>query len=129
MIALWSFIPLTQNYLSWEVKRMSRVQLAEQERRDSPSVFYFVSYGRKIGEAKNLKELIGEMRRLEYEDPAALRYHLMEGHIVHWLRFINEAELAEELDGVGNISLAQRLVEEHLARTLTLDRMRHGRMH
>ncbi|HYB03951.1 MAG TPA: hypothetical protein VED17_05795 [Nitrososphaerales archaeon] len=108
---------------------MSRVQLTEQEERHSPSVFYFLSYGRKIGEAKNLKELVGEMRRLEYEDPAALRYHLKEGHIVCWLRSINEAELAEELDGVGNISLAQRLVEEYLERTLTLDRMRHGRMH
>jgi hypothetical protein len=108
---------------------MSRVQLAEQESKSSPGVFYFMSYGRKIGEARNLKEMIGEMRRLEYEDPAALRYHLVEGHIVRWLRSINEAELAEELDGVGSISLAQRLVEEHLERTLTLDRMRHGRMH
>jgi len=108
---------------------MSKVQLAEQEHGSSSGVFYFMSYGRKIGEAKNLKELIGEMRRLEYEDPAALRYHLIEGHIVRWLRSINEAELAEELDGVGNISLAQRLVEEHLERTFTLDRMRHGRMH
>jgi hypothetical protein len=118
-----------RNYLSWEVKRMSRVQLVEQERKGSPSVFYFLSYGRKIGEAKNLRELVGEMRRLEYEDPAALRYHLIEGHIVRWLRSINEAELAEELDGVGNLSLAERLVEEHLEKTLTLDRMRHGRMH
>ena len=70
-----------------------------------------------------------ELRRLEVTDPAALRYHLLQGHIVRWLHSINEHELAEKLDDVTNIALAQRFVEQYLERSLTLNRMRSGRMH
>jgi hypothetical protein len=74
-------------------------------------------------------ELNKEMRRLACEDPDALRYHLAEGHIVQWLRSIDERELAEELDGVTSVEDAQHLVERHLERSVTFSRMRHGRMH
>jgi len=108
---------------------MHSVQLAQEVELDVPPVFYFRSYDKIIGRAGDLKELASEMRRLEFEDPAALKYHLAQGHIVHWLRSMNEAELAIELDGVENISLAERMVEEFLERKSIILRMRQGRMH
>jgi hypothetical protein len=107
---------------------MSQVQIGESVQSNT-GIFYFKSYGKIIGSAGDLKDLIKEMRRLEYEDPAALRYHLVEGHIVQWLRSVKEEELAEKLDGVSNISLAERLVQEQLERSNNLSRMRRGRMH
>ena len=108
---------------------MSQLQLTEKAPPNyTDPVFYFISYDKVIGSANNLKDLLSEMRRLEYEDPRALRYHLVEGHITSWLRSINEKELAEELRWVRNITLAIRIVEEHLDRSVILTRMRQGRM-
>jgi len=42
------------------------------------------------------------MERLAKEDPAALEYHLREGHIVAWLNYIGEARLAESLRGISD---------------------------
>jgi len=64
--------------------------------------FYFKSYDRVIGVAHDVKELASEMERLAKEDPAALEYHLREGHIVAWLNYIGEARLAEALRGVSD---------------------------
>jgi hypothetical protein len=108
---------------------MHSVQLVQKVELDSQSVFYFRSYDKMIGRATDLKELASEMRRLEFEDPAALKYHLVQGHIVRWLRSLDDAELAIELDGVENISLAERMVEEFLERKSIIRRMRQGRMH
>jgi len=108
---------------------MHSVQLAQEVELDAPLVFYFRSYDKIIGQAGDLKELASEMRRLEFENPAALKYHLVQGHIVSWLHSINEAELAIELDGVENISLAERMVEKFLERKSILLRMHQGRMH
>jgi hypothetical protein len=108
---------------------MSALQVTRQDRPTTPSVFYFTSYGRVIGRAGTLKELSSEMRRLEYEDPGALRFHLAKGHIATWLRSINETELADRLEGVTTILLAQRLVDEYLEKSMIFSRMRHGRMH
>jgi len=49
--------------------------------------------------ARDVKELASEMERLAKEDPAALEYHLREGHITAWLSYIGEARLAESLRG------------------------------
>lgn len=107
---------------------MSELQYANRGQVKN-EVFYFKSYGKVIGSAGSVKELIEEMRRLEYVDPAALRYHLAEGHIVRWLKSLGESELAWELEGVVNISLGRRLAEAYLERSVMLNRMRHGRMH
>ena len=104
-------------------------QLALETQLDASSVFFFKSFDQIIGRASDLKELAAEMRSLEFQDPAALKYHLTQGHIVKWLRSIGEAELARELDDVGNISLAQRLVEEFLERKSITQRMQQGQMH
>jgi hypothetical protein len=37
--------------------------------------FYFKSYDRVIGEARDVNELAKEMKRLAREDPAAVGYH------------------------------------------------------
>jgi len=109
---------------------MSSVQLIQEViQYDSSDVFLFKSYDKIIGQAANLKELVLEMRRLEFQNPASLKYHLTQGHITRWLRSMGEAELASELEGVENISLALRMVEEFLKRTWTINRMRQGRMH
>ena len=64
--------------------------------------FYFKSYDRVIGVAHDVKELASEMESLAKEDPAALEYHLREGHITAWLSYIGEARLAESLRGVSD---------------------------
>jgi len=107
---------------------MSKVQLADQIGSEK-KIFYFKSYGKVIGSARDLKELLTEMRRLEFENPYALKYHLAEGHVVQWLHSMRMDELAEKLDGVSNIALAERFVYEFLERSTTLNRMSHGRMH
>ncbi len=107
---------------------MSKAQLTAVSYRTSP-IFFFKCYDKVIGSAANVKELLSEMRRLEYEDPAALKYHLSQGHVVAWLRSVNETELAADLEGVDNISLAERIVEEFLETEFTYQRMREGRMH
>jgi len=64
--------------------------------------FYFKSYDRVIGVAHDVKELASEMERLAKEDPAALEYHLREGHITAWLSYIGETRLAESLRGISD---------------------------
>jgi hypothetical protein len=98
-------------------------------RETEDGAFYFRCYNRIIGVARNPTELDREMRRLAHEDPDALKYHLTEGHIVRWLYSINERELAEELDGVKNLDYAQWLVQKYLEKSMTYNRMHHGRMH
>ena len=107
---------------------MSELQIEYDQSDSLPVVFYFKSCGRTVGEASNLKELAEELTRLEYEDPGTVRYHLVEGHIVRWLRSINENELADRLDGVVNVTLAKRFVEKQLEKSLIVNRMRNGRM-
>ena len=77
--------------------------------------FYFKSYNRIIGIAHNAKELEKEMERLMKEDPAALEYHLREGHIVSWLNYIGEVGLAEVLRGVKDPKEALARVKDYLA--------------
>ncbi|MQL55592.1 hypothetical protein [Acidianus ambivalens] len=75
--------------------------------------FYFKSYDRVIGIAHDVKELEKEMERLSKEDPAALEYHLREGHIVSWLNYIGEKGLAEMLKGVTAPKEALARIKEY----------------
>jgi dTDP-4-dehydrorhamnose reductase len=90
--------------------------------------FYFMSYDRVIGVAHDTNELAREMKRLSKENPAAVEYHLENGHIVQWLDYAGERELARELVGVTNVEEAQRKIEKQAQRSMTLQRMSHGRM-
>ncbi len=76
--------------------------------------FYFKSYDRIIGIARNTTELHKELTRLAEVDPAALEYHIREGHIAQWLAYANETELAKELKAVKSIEQAQIRVGKHL---------------
>ena len=69
------------------------------------------------------------MRRLSKEFPKAVEYHLREGHIVLWLNSIGETEIAEKLKGVHNITEAQNILEKHVEKVVTIQRMTRGRMH
>ena len=80
--------------------------------------FYFRSYDRVIGVARDVRELLREMKRLINEDRAALEYHLSQGHIVAWLRYLGEEGLAKKLEGAGDAERAVRVVEEHLELTM-----------
>ena len=68
--------------------------------------FYFKSYDIIIGAARNIHDLWLQIEKLAVENPAALEYHLKEGHIVRWLEDSNERELAEQLRGVEKVQEA-----------------------
>jgi hypothetical protein len=76
--------------------------------------FYFKSYDKIIGRATNLHQLWMELERLAEENPGALKYHLEEGHIVRWLEFSNEKELASELRGVKDVKEVRVKVTTYL---------------
>jgi hypothetical protein len=76
--------------------------------------FYFKSYNKTIGVARNLNDLQGELARLAKENPEAVVYHLREGHIVQWLSHTNEKELAEQLKDVKSIEQARMTVANYL---------------
>lgn len=76
--------------------------------------FYFRSYDRIIGVARNVNDLQGELARLAKDNPGALEYHIKEGHIARWLDYVNEKELAERLKEVRSIEQALILVNQHI---------------
>lgn len=72
--------------------------------------FYFKSYDRTVGSAGTLEELRAELKRLAGEDPGCVNYHLREGHIVQWLNYIGERDAATSLSGVGDASVAVKIL-------------------
>ncbi|BFH74102.1 hypothetical protein SJAV_20460 [Sulfurisphaera javensis] len=62
--------------------------------------FYFKSYERVVGVAHDVKELEKEIARIGATDPACVNWHLEQGHIVTWLKYIGNSTLAEMLKGV-----------------------------
>ena len=76
--------------------------------------FYFKSYDRVIGIARNVNDLQGELTRLAEENPDALEYHIKEGQIGRWLDYANEKELAEQLKDVKSIEQARIIVNQHI---------------
>ena len=103
----------------------SRVVIRANESKLQP--FYFTSYERVVGVARDVRELDREMKRLAREDRPCLEYHLVNGHIVRWLEYANELELAKDLTGVGNVEEALRLVERYVVRMAMFRRMSRGR--
>ncbi len=74
--------------------------------------FLFKSYERIIGIAHDVNELKNELERLSKVDPDAVNYHLKEKHIVNWLNYIGETELAKKLENVKDIKEAIAILEE-----------------
>ena len=64
--------------------------------------FYFKSYEKVVGVAHDVKELEKEIERIGKSDPACVNWHLQQGHIVSWLKYIRENTLAEMLKGVND---------------------------
>lgn len=88
--------------------------------------FYFKSYDRTIGVARNIHDLWLQIEKLALENPPALKYHLKEGQIVRWLEDSNETELAEKLRGVENVQEARfRVSTYYSARHRHFVRPRH----
>jgi len=77
--------------------------------------FYFKSFNNVIGIAHNVTELETELARLINVDKEAVKYHLREGHIVQWLRYIGEGELAERLTNVTEPEQALQVVRDYLS--------------
>jgi hypothetical protein len=89
--------------------------------------FYFTSYHTIIGSAADVRELERVMKKLARENRFCLEYHLANEHIVRWLEYANEPELAKDLSGVGNIEEALSIVEKHVVRSVAFHSMSHGR--
>ena len=79
--------------------------------------FYFKSFDRVVGVAHNISELRSEFERLMNTDPKALEYHLREGHIVQWLEYIGEVELARRLIGISDPKTAYEIINNYLTRS------------
>ena len=76
--------------------------------------FLFKSYDKTIGTAYDVEELKAELERLASADPEAVRYHLAQSHIVQWLSYIGEEELAKKLTGVEDPQEALKIVNTHI---------------
>ncbi len=74
--------------------------------------FYFKKYDETIGIACDVGDLKRELQRLKIENPLSAEYHLKEGHIVQWLDYINEKELASDLKNVTDIDTALAVIEK-----------------
>ena len=76
--------------------------------------FYFKSYDKVIGVAHDVSELASEFKRLLSNDEEALKYHLREEHIVQWLKYIGEDELAGKLHGITDPNKALEVINKHM---------------
>jgi len=95
----------------------------EQGRTSGKEPFYFKSYDKVIGIAHDVHELKNEIERLMQVDAKALEYHLSEGHIVQWLNYIGEKELASKLMGVKDPKDALEIINTHLRpRNVAMDK-------
>ncbi|MEJ2774874.1 hypothetical protein DDW09_00980 [Sulfolobus sp. SCGC AB-777_L09] len=79
--------------------------------------FYFKSYDRVVGVAHNEKELESEIKRIGAVDPACVNWHLEQGHIVQWLRYIGNNTLAEMLKDVKDYREALARIRDYFIMT------------
>ncbi len=77
--------------------------------------FYFKSFDRVIGVAHDEVELLAEIERLSGVDPAALEYHLSQGHIASWLSYIGRDDLASLLTPGLSVGEAMETLRDSLA--------------
>ncbi|MEM1627187.1 MAG: hypothetical protein QXV69_07960 [Sulfolobaceae archaeon] len=75
--------------------------------------FYFKSYDRVVGIAHDERELEREIMRIGATDPACVNWHLKEGHIVAWLKYIGNNTLAEMLRGVSDYREALARIRDY----------------
>ncbi|WP_101940229.1 hypothetical protein [Vulcanisaeta sp. EB80] len=95
----------------------------ESSRPTDKEPFYFKSYDKVIGIAHDIYELRNEIERLMQVDTKALEYHLSEGHIIQWLNYIGEKELASKLMGVKDPKDALEIINTHLKpRNVAMDK-------
>ncbi|WP_291766951.1 hypothetical protein [Caldivirga sp. UBA161] len=78
--------------------------------------FYFKSYDKVIGVAHDVSELASEFKRLLSSNEETLRYHLRENHIVQWLKYIGEDELADKLHGITDPNKALEVINKHMGK-------------
>ncbi|EHP70125.1 hypothetical protein MetMK1DRAFT_00006270 [Metallosphaera yellowstonensis MK1] len=79
--------------------------------------FYFKSYDRVVGVARDERELETEIMRIGSQDPACVNYHLREGHIVSWLNYVGNRTLAEMLKGVSDYREALARMRDYFVMT------------
>ncbi len=89
---------------------------SENKVNSSKEPFYFKSFDKIIGTAHNVSELASEFKRLLTSNEETLSYHLREGHITQWLRYIGEDELANKLHGVTDPHRALEIISNHISR-------------
>lgn len=89
--------------------------------------FYFMSYDRVVAVVADLRELNEKMPTLVRQDRPCVEYHLAQGHLVNWLEYINEPDLARDLSGVSDAKEALLVVEKHVVRSVAFHGMNHGR--
>ncbi|MBB5254236.1 hypothetical protein [Sulfurisphaera ohwakuensis] len=77
--------------------------------------FYFKSYEKVVGTAHNVQELEKEIARIGATDPACVNWHLEQGHIVSWLKYIGNNTLAEMLKGVKDWREALARIRDYYA--------------
>ena len=77
--------------------------------------FYFKSYERVVGTAHDVRELETEIERIGKQDPACVNWHLQQGHIVSWLKYIGEGTLAEMLKDVADWREAVARIRDYYA--------------
>jgi len=75
--------------------------------------FYFKSYEKVVGVAHDVKELEKEIERIGKQDPACVNWHLQQGHIVAWLKYIGNNTLAEMLKGVNDWKEATARIRDY----------------
>ncbi|AKA48573.1 hypothetical protein IX51_05070 [uncultured archaeon] len=79
--------------------------------------FLFRSYYYCVkGLATDLIELESEMRRLNSVDQGCVQWHLLNGHISTWLRYIGEKNLANRLSSSNSTEDAIRIVARTTSR-------------
>jgi len=77
--------------------------------------FYFKSYEKVVGVAHDVKELETELERIGKENPACVNWHLQQGHIVSWLKYMGENTLAEMLKDVKDWKEALARIRDYYA--------------
>jgi hypothetical protein len=88
--------------------------------------FYFKSYDKVVGVAHNEKELESEIMRIGAVDPACVNWHLEQGHIVQWLRYIGNNTLAEMLKDVKDYREALARIRDYFIMTQKGKQQRRG---
>lgn len=100
-----------ESFLKKEVERNN--MKSKEIQGNSMEPFYFKSYDKVVGVAHDVEELEEEIERIGESDPACVNWHLQQGHIVSWLKYLGENALAEMLEGVKDWKEALARIEDY----------------